>query len=94
MLRARSAPLQRGRACEKLSSEGAPLMPKKASRKRVAVEHRLFRQHTGHAEHLCELVRKRQMDRVADLSEGAKYICHICGRAAAKGANLCEPVEI
>jgi DNA-binding MurR/RpiR family transcriptional regulator len=64
------------------------------SQKRVAPEHKLFKKHTGHANHLCELVSKRQMDKVADLSAGAKYICHICGRAAAKPENLCEPVEI
>ena len=37
---------------------------------------------------------KRQMDKVAGLSQGAKYVCHICGRAAAKAGNLCEPVAI
>jgi hypothetical protein len=64
------------------------------SKKRVAPEHKLFTEHTGHANHLCELVSKRQMDRVATLAEGAKFLCHICGRAAAKPENLCEPVEI
>jgi len=34
------------------------------------------------------------MDKVAGLSKGAKYVCHICGRAAARAKNLCEPVEI
>jgi hypothetical protein len=43
---------------------------------------------------MCELVAKRRMDKVATLAKGAKYICHICGRAAASGDNLCEPVEI
>ena len=62
--------------------------------KRVVNEHPLFGEHSGHEEHLCELVSKRKMDLVADLAEGAKYICHICGRAAAKPENLCEPVEI
>ena len=55
---------------------------------------RTTRKHTGHENHLCELEAKRDMDKVAALAEGAKYICHICGRAAAKPANLCEPVEI
>ena len=54
----------------------------------------LLKPHTGHAKHLCELVSKRQMDKVAALSKGAKYVCFICGRAAAKAANLCEPIEI
>jgi len=31
---------------------------------------------------------------VADLAKDAKYVCNICGRAAAKAANVCEPVEI
>ncbi|MFO8006202.1 MAG: hypothetical protein R6V05_00540 [Candidatus Brocadiia bacterium] len=50
--------------------------------------------HTGHEEHLCELVSKRRMAEVARLAKGAKYICHICGRASADAANLCEPVEL
>jgi len=48
----------------------------------------------GHSAHLCELVSKRRMKKVASLAKGAKYVCHICGRAAAKPSNLCEPVEI
>lgn len=68
-------------------------MPK-AKKKRIVKEHALFKTHTGHGNHLCELVSKRQMDKVATLSKGAKYVCHICGRAAAKASNLCEPVEI
>ena len=66
----------------------------KTSKKRVVAEHALFKQHGGHAKHLCELVRQRKMDQVAALSKGARYVCHICGRAAAKASNLCEPVEI
>jgi len=69
-------------------------MTKKADSKMVAKEHRLFESHTGHAKHLCDLVAKRKMAEVARLSKGAKYVCHICGRAAAKAENLCEPVEI
>jgi len=64
------------------------------STKRVVPEHRLYKQHTGHSQHLCELVQHRKMDRVATLAKGAKFVCHICGRAAAKANNLCEPVEI
>jgi len=70
------------------------LMAKKASKKRVVPEHTLFKKHTGHAAHLCTLVAKREMNKVATLSKGANYLCHICGRAAAKAKNLCEPVEI
>ena len=62
--------------------------------KRIVKAHKLFRAHPGHGNHMCELVAKRKMDKVATLSKGAKYVCHICGRAAAKAVNLCEPVEI
>ena len=62
--------------------------------KRTVEEHKLFARHMGHANHMCELVAKRQMDKVATLAKDAKYICHICGRAAASPDNLCEPVEI
>ena len=60
----------------------------------VVKEHKLFAKHTGHSNHLCELVTKRQMAKVAKLSKGAKYVCHICGRAAAKAGNLCEPIKL
>ncbi len=56
--------------------------------------HKLFEEHKGHARHMCDLVAKRKMAEVARLANGAKYVCHICGRAAAKAANLCEPVEM
>jgi len=69
-------------------------MAKKASNARVVPEHKLFKQHTGHAKHMCELVSKRRMNDVATLAKDAKYVCHICGRAAAKSTNLCEPVLI
>ena len=62
--------------------------------KRTVAEHKLMKSHTGHSQHLCDLVANRKMDRVAQLAKGAKYVCHICGRAAAKAANLCEAVEI
>ena len=57
-------------------------------------EHKLAEKHEGHTKHLCDLVAKRKMAEVAKLSGGAKYVCHICGRAAAKAGNLCEPVKI
>lgn len=50
--------------------------------------------HTGHQHHMCELVRKRDLASAAKYAKGANYLCRICGRAAAKPANLCEPVEI
>ena len=69
-------------------------MAKKLKKARVVPEHKLFKAHTGHANHLCELVSKRKMNDVATLAKDAKYVCHICGRAAAKAGNLCEPVLI
>ena len=60
----------------------------------TAPKTRLTNKHTGHAGHLCELVGHRHMAKVASLSKGAKYICNVCGRVAAKAANLCEPVQI
>ncbi len=70
-------------------------MAKRSSKKRVVPARALSKTHTGHPNnHLCDLVAKRHMNRVADLAGGAKYICHICGRAAAKAGNLCEPVAI
>jgi hypothetical protein len=60
----------------------------------VEREHKLFEEHTGHSQHLCDLVAKRKMAEVARLTKGAKYMCHICGRGAAKSTNLCEPIEI
>lgn len=62
--------------------------------KRVVPEHELYKEHKGHENHLCELVADRKMDKVAELSKGANYVCHICGRAAAGASNLCEAVEI
>jgi len=56
--------------------------------------HKLFEQHAGHSRHMCDLVAKRKMADVARFAKDAKYVCHICGRAAAKAENLCEPVEI
>jgi hypothetical protein len=69
-------------------------MAKAKSQKMVVKEHKLFEEHKGHSRHLCDLVAKRKMAQVARLARGAKYVCHICGRAAAKASNLCEPVEI
>jgi hypothetical protein len=57
-------------------------------------ERKLFDEHRGHSQHLCDLVAKRKMAEVARLTKGAKYVCHICGRGAAKSTNLCEPIEI
>ena len=66
----------------------------KKANPRTVLQHKLVKQHLGHAQHMCNLVQARKMDKVATLSKGAKYVCHICGRAAAKATNLCEAVEI
>ena len=62
--------------------------------KKPISSHPLLKKHTGHSKHLCSLVARREMYEVAKLAKGAKYVCHICGRAAASASNLCEPVEI
>lgn len=64
------------------------------SKKMTVGEHSLERIHKGHENHLCELTNKRQMAKVGRLAKNAQYVCHICGRAAAKATNLCEPVEL
>jgi hypothetical protein len=69
-------------------------MAQEEEKKMVAREHRLFEEHEGHSQHLCDLVAKRKMAQVARLAKDARYVCHICGRAAAQATNLCEPVEI
>ena len=48
----------------------------------------------GHANHMCELANRREMGKVARYAKGAVHVCYICGRAAVKPANLCEPVLI
>lgn len=62
--------------------------------KRMVKAHALEKTHRGHSMHMCELASKKRMDKMADLAKGAKYLCHFCGRAAAKAENLCEPVEM
>lgn len=57
-------------------------------------QRKLTATHKGHSKHLCELTAKRQMQAVAKAAKGAQFICHICGRGAAKAENLCEPVKI
>lgn len=68
--------------------------PKAKSKKRIVTGHKLSKKHANHDQHLCDLVAKRDMNKVADLAGGAKYMCYICGRGAAKASNLCEPVEV
>lgn len=69
-------------------------MAEEGGKKLTVGEHRLYESHEGHEQHLCELVAKRKMAEVARLATDAKYICHICGRAAADPDSVCEPVEL
>lgn len=49
--------------------------------------------HPHHERHLCSMVAKRKMKKVAQLAKDAKYICLLCGRSAKKETSLCWPVE-
>jgi len=70
-------------------------MPKpKEKEKKIKYDDSLKEKHKGHANHICELVRRREMHKVARLVKNSKYICLICGRTAAESDNLCLPVEI
>lgn len=69
-------------------------MARDESKKMTVSEHKLEKIHSGHENHLCELTAKRQMDKVGKLAKNAQYVCHICGRASSKAANLCEAVEL
>ena len=73
---------------------GKQKTPETVAGSRTVPEHKLLKKHAGHGKHLCELVQRREMDQVASLTKGAQYVCHICGRGAAKAASLCEPVKI
>jgi hypothetical protein len=68
-------------------------MPKPKPEK-IKYDDALKEKHKGHENHICELVRKRDMHKVARLVRNSKYICLICGRTAADAGNLCLPVEI
>ena len=49
--------------------------------------------HIGHLHHLCHYAVAGDMtlDEMKALSKNPKYICKICGRAAADPNNLCQP---
>ena len=63
-------------------------------KKRMVKAHALEQSHKGHSKHLCDLASRKLMDQVADLAKNSQYVCHFCGRAAAKPGNLCEPIKI
>jgi hypothetical protein len=51
--------------------------------------------HLGHSKHLCHLAESgADLDEYKGLVKNAKFVCKVCGRAAAKAENLCEPVAL
>lgn len=54
--------------------------------------------HAGHDRHLCYLQNlgfaTESPREYKALVRDAKYMCLMCGRAAAKAANLCKPVKL
>jgi hypothetical protein len=67
---------------------------KARSKRATTVKYQLSDIHPNHDRHLCHIVALRNMKAAGRLSEGARYLCGVCGRAAKKQANLCVPVEI
>ncbi len=51
--------------------------------------------HINHDKHLCSLVAEgMELADYKELVRNPKYICRICGRAAAGEKNLCDPVPL
>ena len=51
--------------------------------------------HTGHDRHLCSLVAEGvDLSEFKELVRNPKFICRICGRAASREENLCDPVPL
>jgi hypothetical protein len=51
--------------------------------------------HTNHEKHLCTLVEEGvDLAEYRDLVRGPRYLCRVCGRAAASEKNLCDPVPL
>ncbi|MCX8117596.1 MAG: hypothetical protein N3G78_06690 [Desulfobacterota bacterium] len=50
--------------------------------------------HEGHERHLCELRKSMTQEEYKELIRDAKYFCQHCGRAAARGENLCFPEKL
>jgi hypothetical protein len=44
-----------------------------------------------HRHHLCHLVQTGQMAAVRQLVGDGAHFCSVCGRVAARAANLCDP---
>ena len=47
-----------------------------------------------HDRHLCHILNLRNMKTAGRLAKNAQYICFVCGRAAKKAENLCQPEQI
>ena len=71
-------------------------MKKKAAKARTSKkpEFQLSNECPNLDKHLCHVVALRNMKTAAQLSQGAAYICAICGRVAKKQINLCAPFAI
>ncbi|MFA5869843.1 MAG: hypothetical protein WC941_09120 [Candidatus Bathyarchaeia archaeon] len=51
--------------------------------------------HRNHDKHLCSLVAEgADLSEYKELVRDPKYICRVCGRAAASEKNLCDPVPL
>ena len=54
--------------------------------------------HPGHDKHLCYLTNMNfHLANLKDyklLLKDAKFVCRVCGRAAASEKNLCKPVKL
>lgn len=52
--------------------------------------------HIGHKHHLCSIVESGSatLDQIKSLVKDPKFVCRVCGRAAANSDNLCEPVSL
>ena len=54
--------------------------------------------HPGHNKHLCYLnnigLQLSNPKEYKALIKDAKFMCKLCGRAAASGENLCKPAKL
>lgn len=47
-----------------------------------------------HEGHLCVLASRGKFQEIKDLAREPRFICFNCGRVAACGANLCNPMPL
>ena len=70
-------------------------MAKKVVKKAAGVEKTVLQNECPeHDRHLCHIINLRNMKTASRLAKNAQFICFICGRAAGKAENLCQPVKI